>query len=279
MTTIKKTCLSLQTLSIDIMIGILGSASLAAHVTGKAPPLAWWALLLIASWAVYTLDHLIDARPLRQHPDRNYLHPRHRFHARHFHLLWVLVMAASALAAYIVFRYGSMPWLIAGLLLGGLSLAYSLFSRHRMFAPLKEGWVALIYTAGIWFYPLYLTALSLPLLLVVMIFLLAVYENLLMYAVLEKEIDSHDGLSSAAVLWGENHVVFMITIMTILAAIMSVSLIIMYPPPYRDGGIFLLITSLMTFTLVKVKNTFRPTYIYRLLGELPFWLPLLLWGL
>ena len=48
--------------SVDVVLGVLCSAALASIVTEARLPLIWWFLLPAATWSVYSLDHLLDAR-------------------------------------------------------------------------------------------------------------------------------------------------------------------------------------------------------------------------
>ena len=48
--------------SVDVVLGVLCSAALASFVTEARLPLVWWFLLPAATWSVYSLDHLLDAR-------------------------------------------------------------------------------------------------------------------------------------------------------------------------------------------------------------------------
>lgn len=107
-------------------------------------------LLVLAVWAVYVADRLLDARAALG--NQAGLRDRHHFHWRHRRLLLPLAVAAAVAAGWIVFHLMPAVARQRDSLLAAASLAYlaGVHSRRRLRAPLlsKEFLVGLLFTLG-----------------------------------------------------------------------------------------------------------------------------------
>jgi len=115
--------------------------------------LPWWVpvLLMLAVWAVYVADRLLDARAGLRSARLNSLRDRHLFHWRHRRMLLPLAIAAASAAAWLVFVFMPAGALERNSLLAVASLVY--FTRvhtgSRLSLPVsKELLVGLLFTAG-----------------------------------------------------------------------------------------------------------------------------------
>jgi hypothetical protein len=114
--------------------------------------LPFWtpALIMLAVWAVYVCDRLLDASRGR-HADIQKLRERHFFHWRHRRVLLPLAVAAAAIAAFIIFTFMPVSARERDSLLVAASFAY--FSRvhsGRKASPVlsKEFLVGFLFTVG-----------------------------------------------------------------------------------------------------------------------------------
>lgn len=134
--------------------------SLAFAWAGRVHLPQWMPLLLaLASWSVYVVDRLLDARAGLHGPARRALRERHRFHWRHRRVLLPMATLAACAAASIVVALLSPMARERDSLLAAAALAYfsgvhSERNAHqppmrwpRSF-PAKEFLVGVLFTAG-----------------------------------------------------------------------------------------------------------------------------------
>lgn len=191
-------------LSLDVVAGGVAGGAFASYMTQARLPLAWWVVLGLAIWVVYTLDHLLDA--VRSGPDASNL--RHRLHAVHATPLLVAMAGLGAAAAVLAFTALPRLVLYAGVAVAGLTLVHLISVQvlpERVFH--KEASIAFIYTIGIWSGPLLRashwtswTGLALAL------HGFAAFAYLLLYAWCESHHDRADLSASLARTWGERPV-------------------------------------------------------------------------
>ncbi len=179
-----------EVLSIDICIGVLGAGALAQSVFESRMKAAWWFLLPISVWVVYTADHLLDALKVGAGSANH----RHRFHHRHRKTLTTLAaIAATGSLAVAVIHLRELV-ILGGFLIGLLALMHILLAYWGKVRFGKELSVGVIYVCGVvfapylnrtvdigWFEAVYLAG-----------FLLAAYLNLFMNSVIEYAIDRRD---------------------------------------------------------------------------------------
>jgi hypothetical protein len=134
--------------------------SLAFAWAGRVHLPLWMPLLLaLASWSVYVVDRLLDARAGLHGPARRALRERHRFHWRHRQALLPMAILAACAAAGIILAL--MPPMarardsvLAAAALAYLSGVHSERSAHRppirwpRSFPAKEFLVGVLFTGG-----------------------------------------------------------------------------------------------------------------------------------
>src|SRR5882724_140090 len=129
----------LNILSIDVTAGAVISASFFACIFDVTVLPYGLISLGLTVWIIYTTDHLIDARKVKQLASTE----RHRFHQQHFKLLLsLLIIAVAADAVQLIFIRKVV--LIEGLVLASIVGVYFALQRYLRF--LKEIFGALLYS-------------------------------------------------------------------------------------------------------------------------------------
>lgn len=219
----------LEVLSIDICIGVLGAGALAQSVFKSAMKPAWWVLLPLAVWVVYTLDHLFDA--LKVGPDS--ANHRHRFHYKHLKILASLTILAGIITLGGAIVYLRELVILGGLMVGGVAFIHVLLAYWGRVRFGKELSVGLIYVSGVTFVPILNRTVGLGAFEYFFLagLLLAAYLNLFMNSVIEYTIDRRDGqiflLTNISRLWLRRAVMGISTIAALFfigtATVMTVS--------------------------------------------------------
>jgi hypothetical protein len=190
--------------SVDTVIGVFFCGLFVERFLEVPMPTAWWVVLLISTWLIYTLDRLLDA--LRS--GSSVSSKRHYWHYRYQKLLLGLIGMGVGIIAYCVHQLPGQI-IYGGVFLVLIALIHMWSMRLSRYWWVKEHGIALIYTVGIWFGPVILRLnggdpvdwLSVgP---VIGLFGAAVYLNLLMYGLIELDSDRKDGQGSFVCLIGE----------------------------------------------------------------------------
>ncbi len=143
----------IRLLSLDVALAALGGGVMAVRVLHAAPRPAFYALLPASVWAVYTLDHLIDARRMGDTAAT----PRHRFHGRRAMELWATLVPVSLACG--IAGLLELSWLGVefGLAMAALVLLHEglvkLAGGRASPLLVKELGVGVIFTAGTWGLP------------------------------------------------------------------------------------------------------------------------------
>ena len=182
-------------LSLDICIGALGSGAVAETIWRSRMKQAWWWILPVSVWVIYTADHLFDAWKLRG----NAVNERHRFHHDHFAPLAILAACASVGALVGAFWYLRDLVIFGGLVVGALAALHVVIAFWGKLKIGKEFSVALIYTFGVWFAPIinrgiHLNPFSVA---AVLVFAIAALQNLIMNSIIESDLDHAEGQAFA----------------------------------------------------------------------------------
>lgn len=257
----------ISTFSIDICIGVIGTGYL-AHYCTKAPlSLHWWISLVFGCWAIYTAEHLADGK--RMGP--NALQLRHQIHAIYSRPITVLVtLSIGSIITLLVYLHDT-RLLSFGIVMGLACLIYIGLTASKKLRILKEALIALLYTAGVWGYPMIKNPSTLSAALpIAALFCLLGYLNLIMTAQYEYTSDLQDSTKTIATELGLPRLrLWFWTCATLF--LMGNLVYITYP-----GAKLLLVMGLLTMSLFATYPKLQHHYRYRLLGEMIFWLPLLI---
>lgn len=191
---------AVRALSLDVAAGAAGGGVLAASFLQAPLPRAFFFVLPLSVWVVYTADHLLDARRLGARAST----PRHLFHHRHFRALARATLLGAVLAVASAFVFLGRPGILFGLGMGTFAalhlLAVRLVGSRTSLLLVKELGVALVYALGIWGLPMIAAGgwNDPAAWLAFGQFLLLALANLLAFSAFELATDTADGHTSFA---------------------------------------------------------------------------------
>lgn len=252
----------LRALSLDVVLGGLAVGSLACRHFEVTLPLAWWLVLALSIWIVYSLDRLLDAARLHGRASTF----RHRFHYRHFYKISLAVAIATGIAFYL-----SLLYLNRHIWLGGIGLVifcafYLALAQWRLAGIPREPLVAIGYTGGILLGPVLSTTRSLAWhdsTFIILIFLAALL-NLLVFAHFEKGIDQRDSQTSLALMLSGKTFHYLILLVLLLEALCL--LVFIYLQVDLDWAVIVILGIVAPFPILvlKLKNIFALRERYRI---------------
>ena len=268
----------LNALSIDVCAGAIAGGTMASVLLDTNIAWAYWLILPIAVWLIYTADHLIDGyRTMNRRA-----HFRHNFHHKNYRSLILISILLAIIAALLSFSYLPYEVIIFGIALGGLAVIYLalVFAAPGILSVFfqKELLVALFYTAGIWGPVIIMNqGIGIDHALILLIFLLVAYQDLIMLSMIEIKADSTAGQGSFPISFGyrRSRVLFY----AIAATVFSLALIaILY---YPDALILkaALVLALMQGGLILIfrfASKLHHADLYRYLSEALFFMPALM---
>jgi hypothetical protein len=253
-------------LSIDVVAGAVASALFFAKIFQvQVRPQGVLALALTV-WAIYTLDHLRDAKKIRHQASTR----RHRFHQRYFHVLTLLLGAVLIVDVVLVFyvKKKVFEW---GIMLATVVGLYLLIQHSLRF--LKEFFIALLYTCGVLLLSWPLSSLKINWIQygVIIQFAIVAWINLIMFSWFDQEFDRQDRQNSFVTILGRK------TTSLVLYCLMLSNFLLGGIQLFFQGvSSAVIILSLMNFTLLLVFH-FRSTMAYndryRLVGDAVFLFP------
>ncbi len=269
---------TLQTYSFDVVTGSLATGLFAVKWCDVRLPEAWWFVLAMAVWIIYTSDHIIDSYT-KQGSALIYRHKVHFIFKNRLVFAGVfLSMATVALSILYLDRktllWGVVLGLVVILYLSGIAI-----SRKKDKYFLKEFFIALIYVAGIWLSPL-VNAVNLPVFSTVAllsVFVLLVLAEGLIVSVYEVELDRGDNQQSFSTRFGTKKALNLSFV--VLAAAFVISLYFVFYFGKSHKKYFFVSTLLMDILLAALlffQKYFKNGRRYRILGETVFWLPALI---
>ncbi|HET9486105.1 MAG TPA: hypothetical protein VFO54_01650 [Chryseosolibacter sp.] len=251
-------------LSLDVVAGAVISTLFFARVLHVTVSHYVLTALALTVWIIYTIDHLRDARAIRN----TALTDRHRFHQKHFKailtaLIFVLVVD-SALILFVPYRV-----LLFGLFLWSVVLAYLILQRYLKF--FKEFFVALLYTAGILLPVFSSTTSNLEFIHFILIgkFFITALMNLLLFSLFDYKDDRHQKQHSFVTWFGPASTRLGILFLGLLN--ISSGLFLWSFDP-RVAMIFISM-NLMLLAILFLKKQLVANNYYRILGDSVFFFP------
>jgi len=260
-------------LSLDIVAGACIGTLFIAHYLDVVLSTSVVIVLGICVWSIYTVDHLIDARKIRSHANTR----RHRFHQKYFKHLIVINLITIIVGGVLAIGL-PLQTLIVGMMLTLLVVAYFIIFNNTKIRIPKEFMGGLIYSAGIFIAPV--TALNyqfdLGIILIFTEFLTIAWMNLVLFSLMEVDVDILDGHQSIARKWGKKRVTSLINYMFLGFII----LILLSLTMGMNQGFFTyqLLLAVMGSTLYLIflrRNFFKVRERYRIIGDAVFILPLI----
>lgn len=181
----------LNLLSLDVALGAMISALFLTRIFNVNVRFHGLLCLGLTVWLIYTMDHLVDAKMIKNPASTE----RHRFHQRYFKLILVLAILIL-LTIFPLLFYIYKPVLGMGIGLGALVVIY--FFVQRKLGFLKEILGALLYCVGVMLPVIALSNLSFNSLISVpaILFFNTALINLVLFSWFDREKDIQDNHSS-----------------------------------------------------------------------------------
>lgn len=265
-------------LSLDVAAGAVAAGTMVSGFLSQEMHWAWYLILPLAVWTIYTGDHLLDAYRLKDEAST----PRHRFHYKHIRILsGIAVLGVLSCITLALIFLGNIGFYF-GLGMGGLVLIHlalvKLVGERTSPFLIKEFGVALIYTLGIWGLPILkgnLAGEGIAMLPMVQFLLLAL-ANLLTFSLFEYDLDEADGQTSFVRALGKPFSLSLIRL--VLAAAVGIGAVVL--TRYDDKAvmqmemIIALMAAILSALVYKMK-WFAQNERYRAWGDGAFLLPFL----
>ncbi len=269
----------LSILSIDVVLGAILSGAFVIKILNVHLGFAWWIILPLSVWIIYTIDHLLDGYRLR-----NKSHTlRHFFHYKFSKQITVAIVIFSFINLLLIIFFLERRIIVFGVLMSvftGIYFAGVYFTGKKKSLVLqKEIFVALVYTFGIWGGPVALLGykLSWQQILILVVFFLIACADLLVFSIYEEKNDRLDQHNTFVINFGRK-----ITnrLVNILAALVFIICVYQFETATEIQTMiaFLILAVMMCVILVLLyfQDFFRNRLLYRYMGELVFWLPALI---
>lgn len=267
-----------RVLSLDVVIGVAASALFANHLMQLQLNVYWIIILVLATWSFYTFDHLVDGFKTK---DKALIF-RHLFHYKYRIPLSIMAIISAFTAIILAYFYLDKLVITAGLLLGLVGLIYFLilsFTTKKNIFFQKEIIIAFIYVIGIWMAPL-LSTKEMPDIFIfatmLIMFFLAFAEGV-MASYFDYDKDTTEGHSSFTVLFGKKSTSVFLKILHILHFVLLLYLITLKISQLQLAAVIIM---LLMNTILLIINMFPQRFVkndlFRIIGEMVFWIPALL---
>lgn len=262
-----------QSLSLDVALGVFCAGAFAVSVTGANPSPAWWWVLPAVTWVIYSVDHLRDGCRYGA-STQDY---RHRFCFRHARTLTIVSIAVATLTVLIAFDFLGERQLAVGSVIAVLAAAHLAFPQRRG-AVSKELTAAAIYTTGIWFVPIMsVSSVGRWVWALVGLHFLAALANLVVFSLFTLPVDRFDGQTSVVRSFGESRVRRSLRWLTLVLTVIAAGVVIAGPARYALHAIALWALGLTPATMDSCRSQFSVHARFRTFGDLSFVVMVIPW--
>ncbi|GAB3342022.1 hypothetical protein GCM10027299_56500 [Larkinella ripae] len=267
-------------LSLDVVIGAVFAHIMVARLPDGHRPVDWatTVLLGICVFVIYAADRLYDAR--KGLLARTQLTARHRFHAENRLVLLRVLMGLAAICVILLFwlpksviLFGTGLALIAGAYVWGVSRLPA--SNRKLIW--KEPAVTLVYTVGVWGSSwaqkptIGWSEIGLGVL-----FLLIVFQNLLLFSVMEA-YEFPDSSFSLATTWGFDRSDVVLRTLTVVVTVLALVLFFLSGERFAQrAAVIEGLMSAVLYAIQRYPTRFLANERYRWIGDGIFWLPVLI---
>ena len=261
-------------LSLDIVAGACVGTLFIAHYLDVELSSGAVMVLGICVWSIYTVDHLLDARKVRSHAHTK----RHRFHQKYFKYLMVINLIAIIVGGVLAIDL-PLHTLIAGMGLAFLVVAYFIiFNSSKIRIP-KEFVGGFIYTTGIFIAPVTVPdfQFEMGIILIFAEFLTIAWMNLVLFSLMEVDVDILDGHQSIARKWGKKRVTSLINYMFLgFIILILLSLTMGMNQGFLTNQLLLTVMGSILYLIFLRRKYFMVDERYRIIGDAVFILPLVI---
>lgn len=254
---------------------------MAVNVLEVTPALAWWFVLPLAVWVVYTLDHLIDDWGKTAEG----MNHTATFHIRHRYILLVVVFLITAFLLLLSWLRLSSEVFTFGMILGILILLYAgllyLLRENRQKLIPKKVFVSLVYTAGVWGAPLMLSEgdLQAPQIIILLLFWMLALANTSLFSLFEsakQPISDAKDDEEKAFKGSRSKFTGLILILTMFLAFLSMFYQEDFSYDYLFALSILVVMDMVMFIMLSFPDWFLLGNRYKLAIEMVFFLPVLM---
>ncbi|RRB14255.1 hypothetical protein EHT87_17255 [Larkinella knui] len=267
-------------LSLDVVAGAVISHIMVARLPDGHRPVGWatTVLLAICVFVIYAADRLYDVR--KNLNSNAVLTLRHRFHAENQHLLMRVLAGLVVMAVILLFWLPrSVLWFGAGLALISAAYVWGVSRLPASNAKLawKEPVVTLLYTVGVWGSSwVQKPTLGWSEIGLAVLFLLIVFQNLLLFSVMET-YEFPDNSYSLATIWGFDRSDVILRTLTVVITVLALVIFFMADDRFAQrAAIIEGMMSAVLYIIQRYPNRFLINERYRWIGDGVFWLPVLI---
>lgn len=264
-----------------MVVGTLMVGAFVSKVLDVSPPLLWWPVLATTVWIIYTIDHLMDGY---KNVNTQSIIVRHNYHFKHKKVMLILLVTLSAFTLWASFTFMNTKIILNGIVLFFLIILYfglvHFFQNKSNHYFHKELFNALAYMAGIILAPSIWkdTTWSTYQILILIGLVLLVWAEGVMASWFDFENDLHDGHKSFATAFTKVNTKYFLVALHIMIFIL-LKIAVFYINNWLQFSA-ILIEAVMNLGLLLIILFPKKMIIndrYRILGEMIFWLPGIIW--
>jgi len=257
-----------------VAIGSAGSSVLAVKVLNVKLPAAYWFVLPLCVWIIYTADHLLDSIKINNQPETG----RHYFHFLYRKVLFFLICLLGILSFILILRIFNKDIIIYGSCLFSIILIYLLsnyfIQKIFKFFP-RELFIALGYIAGTWCIPLISAYPEIRFIYFLALFnhFLIIFSIPVIYSIYEYMSDTENNSISFTTSFGIKNAKNFVLFTIIFAIVISTASLLFI---HQNFYLILLIMEIILFIILISGEKFSKNEYYRTIADSINYLPFLL---
>lgn len=257
--------------SIDVALGAMVCCGYFGFVLNV--DLSHWTILTLGLtvWAIYTFDHLNDARNLVSEN----VTKRHLLHKKHQHKLTMLLIVVLLSLSVLIFLIPAKTVLWGASLLCGVLVYFVAMTMLKLnFGYYKEVLIAIIYTLGVLVGPISV-AIEINSIhyLIIVSFALLAFLNLVIFSWYDRLIDKTQKFASIVNSLGESKSLFVLKAGFLIVFGLCG---LIYLSGYTDHAFVLTLMAVLLGYTILNRAKFQENQAYRIIGDSIFLLPALL---
>lgn len=265
-----------------MVLGACAFSKLVAQSLDVSLSVETYLCLALATWIVYTLDHLVDSFKLKEKA----LTERHRFHFKYRKPLIIFILIAG-ITGLLLSTQLSQEIILGGVIAGGISLFHLLviqfFGDRISFFYQKEISVSFVFTLGVFAGPVSVYnghILAPPLIGLFLLFFSIIYWNVTLFSWYELDIDKKQDQSSISRFFGKDKMRYLfVAIFLWSISAFAGSYITIATSGFNSSWVLFCWATVIIFYLSMsiFKEWFLQNERYRSLGDAMLCLPAILW--
>jgi len=268
-----------NTFSLMVVVGSVSTAFFFVRYFKADMPFSFYWVLASGVWIIYTIDHLRDGARLKE--NASFL--RHAVHYRYRNFLVPSLVAVALFDVVLILFFFDKSLIINGLVMGAFVLIYFvLFYLFRLSVTtwLKEVFVAFMVVAGMVIYPGLAGNMSLEAgdMLIICIFFVLNYINLMLFTYFDFEGDIRNEVQSIATVLGKAKTLQWIYQLMALCFTLLVFYAFFVPNALKISATVTILCMLnLNLALVIFEDKSARNGTYRFWGDFAYLIPGLIW--